>query len=209
MSDTLYIQTDMNMEVDHPQVYLQDVAKLSGSNDKIVNQCRVLPVMNLNPRQPGRYVASIIDVIRDIQQKYPNLEVTHIGEPSFIITYETEKHAHPLFGWIKTGFVCLVSFFGTAFSIMTFNTDVDISKLFSQIYEQMTGKPAPGFSILEITYSLGIGLGALFFFNHFSRKKLTQDPTPMQVQMRMYEDDVNSTIIEDISREEEQPCGNK
>ena len=209
MSDTLYIQTDMNMEVDHPQVFLQDEAKLSGSNDKIVNQCRVLPVMNLNPKQPGRYVASVIDIIRDIQQKYPSLEVTHIGEPSFVITYETEKHAYPLFEWIKTGFVCLVSFFGTAFSIMTFNTDVDISKLFSQIYEQMTGKTAPGFSILEITYSLGIGLGALFFFNHFSRKKLTQDPTPMQVQMRMYEDDVNSTIIEDIGREEEQPCGNK
>lgn len=209
MSDTLYIQTDMNMEVDHPQVFLQDVAKLSGSNDKIVNQCRVLPVVNLNPKQPGRYVASVIDIIRDIQQKYPNLEVTHIGEPSFIITYEAEKHAHLLFEWIKAGFVCLVSFFGTAFSIMTFNTDVDISKLFSQIYEQMTGRQAPGFSILEITYSLGIGLGALFFFNHFGRKKLTQDPTPIQVQMRMYEDDVNTTIIEDTDREEEQPCGNK
>ena len=74
MSDTLYIQTDMNMEVDHPQVFLQDVAKLSGSNDKIVNQCRVLPVMNLNPKQPGRYVASVIDIIRDIQQKYPSLD---------------------------------------------------------------------------------------------------------------------------------------
>ncbi len=209
MADTLYIQTDMNMEVDHPQVFLQDVAKLSGSSDKIVNQCRVLPVMNLNPKKPGRYVASVIDIIRDIQQKYPNLEITHIGEPSFIITYDAEKHAHPLIEWIKAGVVCLVSFFGTAFSIMTFNTDVDINKLFSRIYEQTTGEPAPGFSILEITYSLGIGLGALFFFNHFSRKKLTQDPTPMQVQMRMYEDDVNSTIIEDIGREEEQPCGNK
>lgn len=209
MSDTLYIQTDRNMEVDHPRVVLQDVAKLAGSDDKIVNQCRVLPVMNLNPRQPGRYAASVIDIIRGIQQKYPDLEVTHIGEPSFIVTYDAEKHAYPLFEWIKAGLVCLISFFGTAFSIMTFNTDVDIGKLFSQIYEQMTGIPSPGFSILEITYSLGIGLGVLFFFNHFSRKKLTQDPTPMQVQMRMYEDDVNTTIIEDSDREEEQPCGNK
>lgn len=203
MSDTLYMQTDMNVQVDHPHVYLQDVAKLSGSDGKIVNQCRVMPVMNLDPASPGRYVLSVIDIIRDIQQKNPDLEVTHVGEPSFIITYEAQRRPHPFLGWAKTGLVCLVSFFGTAFSIMTFNTDVDISKLFSQIYEQMMGKQSSGFGVLEVTYSLGIGLGVLFFFNHFGGKKLTQDPTPMQVQMRQYEDDVNTTIIEDISREEE------
>lgn len=209
MSDTLYIQTDMNVEVDHPRVHLQDVAKLSGSDSKIVDKCRVLPVTDLTPGKPGRYVVSIIDIIRDIQKKNPDLEVNHIGEPSFIITYEAEKHEHAFFSWVKTAVVCLVSFFGTAFSIMTFNTDVDISKLFSQIYEQMTGQPAPGFSILEITYSLGIGLGVLFFFNHFGSKKITQDPTPMQVQMRLYEDDVNSTIIEDVEREGAQSCGHR
>lgn len=209
MSDALYIQTDMNVQVDHPQVYLQDVAKLSGSSSKILNQCRVMPVMKLDPDKPGRYVLSIIDVIRDIQQKNPDLEVTHIGEPSFIITYEVDRHQHQLLNWIKTGLVCLVSFFGTAFSIMTFNTDVDINKLFSQVYEQMTGNPSPGFGILEIMYSVGIGLGVLFFFNHFGGRRITQDPTPMQVQMRQYEDDVNTTIIEEIDREEEQPCGHK
>ena len=31
--------------------------------------------------------------------------------------------------------------------------------------------------------------------------KLTDDPTPMQVQMRKYEDDVNTTILEDLNRE--------
>lgn len=209
MSDALYIQTDMNVQVDHPQVYLQDVAKLSGSSSKILNQCRVMPVMKLDPDKPGRYVLSIIDVIRDIQQKNPDLEVTHIGEPSFIITYEVDRHQHQLLNWIKTGLVCLVSFFGTAFSIMTFNTDVDINKLFAQVYEQMTGNPPPGFGILEIMYSVGIGLGVLFFFNHFGGRRITQDPTPMQVQMRQYEDDVNTTIIEEIDREEEQPCGHK
>lgn len=209
MSDTLYIQTDMNVEVDHPRVYLQDVAKLSGSNSKVVDKCRVLPVMDLTAGQPGRYVISMIDIIHEIQKKDPDLEVTHIGEPSFIVTYEREKQQHVFFSWVKTAFVCLISFFGTAFSIMTFNTDVDINKLFAQVYEQMTGKPAPGFSILEITYSLGIGLGVLFFFNHFGSKKLTQDPTPMQVQMRVYEDDVNNTIIEDINREDAQKCGHR
>ena len=44
MSDTLYIQTEKNVEVHHPHVYLQDIAKLSCSNSKILNRLRVLPV---------------------------------------------------------------------------------------------------------------------------------------------------------------------
>lgn len=57
MSDTLYIQTEQNVEVHHPHVYLQDIAKLSCSNAKILNRLRVMPVANLDPDKPGRYVS--------------------------------------------------------------------------------------------------------------------------------------------------------
>ena len=42
--------------------------------------------------------------------------------------------------WLKTAMVCAVTFFGGAFSIMTFNTDVDTSGCFSQLYRQFTGE---------------------------------------------------------------------
>ena len=87
---------------------------------------------------------------------------------------------------------------------MSFNNDVDLTTLFGQIYQQVTGAKSSGFTILEITYSIGIGAGVLFFFNHFGSMKLTQDPTPMQVQMRVYEDDVNTTIIEKVEKGKEQ-----
>ena len=80
-----------------------------------------------------------------------------------------------------------------------------MEKLFQQIYEQVTGNVSSGFTILEITYSVGLGLGVLFFFNHFSRMRITSDPSPMQVQMRTYEDNVNTTIIEDINRKQLTP----
>ena len=57
--------------------------------------------------------------------------------------------------------------------------------------------------VIEITYSIGIGLGVLFFFNHFGHMKITDDPTPMQIQMRLYEENVNKTLIEDIDRTSE------
>lgn len=200
MSDTLYIQTDENMEVHHPHVYLQDIVKLSCSNSKILNRLRVLPVASLDPKRPGRYVLSAMDLIREIQKKEPDLEITHIGEPSFIITYQTKPNTSTAWCWCKVIFVCLASFFGAAFSIMTFNNDVDVPALFRQITAQVTGQDGCSFPALAISYSVGIGLGVLFFFNHFGHIKLTDDPTPMQVQMRLYENDVNTTIIEDQER---------
>ncbi len=200
MSDTLYIQTDENMEVHHPHVYLQDIVKLSCSNSKILNRLRVLPVASLDPKRPGRYVLSAMDLIREIQKKEPDLEITHIGEPSFIITYQTKPNTSTAWCWCKVIFVCLASFFGAAFSIMTFNNDVDVPALFRQIATQVTGQDGSFFPALAISYSVGIGLGVLFFFNHFGHIKLTEDPTPMQVQMRLYENDVNTTIIEDQER---------
>ena len=200
MSDTLYIQIDQNVEVHHPHIYLQDIVRLSCSNTKLLNRLRVMPVTNLDPDKPGRYVLSSMDLIKDIQQKEPELDITTIGESTFIITYQKEGSVNIVLRWCKVIFVCLATFFGAGFSIMTFNNDVDIPALFEQIYAQVTGQASNGFSVLEISYSMGIGLGVLFFFNHFGRMKLTDDPTPMQVQMRLYEDDVNTTVIEDASR---------
>ena len=35
-------------------------------------------------------------------------------------------------------------------------------------------------------------------------EELTNDPTPMQVQMRLYENDIQTTLIEDAARKEEE-----
>ena len=40
----------------------------------------------------------------------------------------------------------------------------------------------------------------MVFFNHFGKKKITPDPTPIQVQLRKYEQDVDMTFIENASR---------
>ena len=140
MSDTLYIQTKENVEVHHPHVYLQDIAKLSCTNSKILNHLRVLPVANLDPDKTGRYVISVMDLINDIQLKEPDLAITHIGEPNFIITYQKEGTVNIVIRWCKVIFVCLATFFGAGFSIMTFNNDVDIPALFEQINTQVTGQ---------------------------------------------------------------------
>lgn len=202
MSDTLHMQIEQNVQVEHPRVLLQDVAKLSCSDSKILNRLRVMTVLHLDSKKPGRYVMAVMDLVAMIQKREPDLDINTIGESNFVLTYKNKPDAGRLWQWFKVLVVGLSTFFGAAFSIMTFNNDVDVGKLFSQIYTQVTGKASGNFTILEITYSIGVGLGVLFFFNHFGRKKITTDPTPMEVQMRLYEDDVNTTIIEDIGRQQ-------
>ena len=130
MSDILYIQTEKNVEVQSPEVYLQDVASLSCSNGKVLNRNKARKLFTIPNEKPGRYVISALEIVDLIQRNEESVDVTHIGEANFILTYETQKHAHQFYSWLKTIFVSLVTFFGGAFSIMTFNTDVDTAGFF-------------------------------------------------------------------------------
>ena len=200
MSEILYIQTEKNVEVQSPEIYLQDVAKLTCKDSKVLNRNKVRKVFSIPNGEPGRYVVSAVDLVHAIAKEEPNVDITHIGEANLVVTYEKAKHQQKWYSWLKTLLVCVLTFFGGAFSIMTFNTDVDTANLFSKIYTQFTGEIATGPTILEFTYSVGIGIGVVFFFNHFGKGKLTQDPTPVEVQMRLYEDDINKTLIADKNR---------
>ena len=96
--------------------------------------------------------------------------------------------------------VTLTTFFGSAFAIMTFNNDSGTPKLFEQIYELLTGMPKQGFTVLEMSYSIGIVVGILVFFNHFGKRKFSVDPTPIEVEMRLYENDIQTTVIAEYAR---------
>ena len=202
MGDTLYIQTEENVEVHHPHVYLQDIAKLSCTNSKILNHLRVLPVANLDPDKIGRYVISVMDLINDIQLKEPDLDISHIGEPNFIITYKKEGTVNIVIRWCKVIFVCLATFFGAGFSIMTFNNDVSVTDVFSEVFSLVMGYESGGFTVLEISYSVGLAVGIIGFFNHFAAIKLNTDPTPLEVEMRLYEDNISKTLIANDGRKE-------
>lgn len=121
-----------------------------------------------------------------------------------MLSYHPPKKKHVIWQWVKTVFVCLVCFFGSAFAIMTFNNDVSVSSVFQNVYLLITGREAPGFTIMELSYSVGLAFGILVFFNHFAKWKVTEDPTPLEVEMRLYEENVNKTVIQDSGRKEQE-----
>ena len=67
---------------------------------------------------------------------------------------------------------------------------------FIRFYEENREMPA----ILSIPYSIGLGLGIIIFFNHFSKASLTEDPTPIEIEMTTYEKETNASIIDFLGR---------
>ena len=152
---------------------------------------------------------SIVDIIAEVKKEFPWMEICNLGETDFIITYITKSAGHPMLDWVKTALVGIVLFFGSAFSIMTFNNDVDVTGLFAKIYEQLTGQASGGFTVLEFSYCIGLAVGIIVFFNHFMGKKLTMDPTPIEVQMKLYEEDINRALADESNRKGKGKTGNE
>ena len=84
---------------------------------------------------------------------------------------------------------------------MAFHNDIRINKVFVKVYEMISGQASDGFTILEVTYSIGLAVGIIVFFNHIGGRRITKDPTPIEVEMRIYEDDVNNALVETADRE--------
>ena len=206
-SETVYIKADRNVEVTKPEVTLGDVLKIECSNPNMVpklNALKLLKFHHTDKKHQNRTAVSILRVIQCIHEQYPNIDVQNMGETDFIVTYEEQQTAGGAVHYMKAAVVVVISFIGAAFSIMAFNNDVDTTKMFSQIYELLTGNKSNGFTILELTYCIGLVIGILTFFNHFGKKKFSVDPTPMEVEMRLYENDIQSTLVETYSRKEKE-----
>ena len=200
----LYIKGSRDVEVTKPDVTLGDLLSMESTDKLMLAKVRTLKIVRFKKSGRQRCVVSLLKIIACIHEKFPQADVQNLGETDIIVTYEDQKT--PAFAWhiIKTVFVAAVTFFGAAFSIMAFNNDVDVTKLFGQIYELMTGQETNGYTVLEIAYSVGVTAGILIFFNHFGKKRFTVDPTPMEIQMRLYENDIQTTLIENSERRGEE-----
>ena len=205
MAETVYLKIEQNVKVTEPSVTLKDIAKLTSANRPLINKMKQMKVYNFHvPANQGKkktqaQVFSVLKIIELIGQELPNVEIQNIGEKDFVVEYVPKQEPKWLL-YLKTAVLCVLIFFGSAFTIMTFNNDVGVGEVFMDFYQQVMGVESDGFTVLEVCYSIGLFLGITVFFNHVGHKKITHDPTPIQVEMRTYEKDVDTTFIENCGR---------
>lgn len=200
---TVFLQLEQCKLVNKQRVLLSDVASVYSTDPAMKQKVGAIELYYFPKGKKEKKTFSVMRVIELVGMSYPEVMVEPLGETDFIVEYkkETAKKYTKLIEWGKTVFVCLAVFFGSAFTIVTFNKDASVEEIFPMIYRLTEGAEREEPGELEIAYSIGLPIGIILFFNHFLRKKIDSDPTPLQVQMRQYEKDVNATILENSARE--------
>lgn len=202
--ETVYVKADRNSVCKDPQVKIMDVMSVQCADPVIcagIKNKTLYTFKKDNTSKKKRIeVFSILNVIDLILADYPEVQVVSYGEQDFVVEYIPVPLAPKWLEICKVVLLCIVIFLGSAFTIMAFNNDVSVGEVFDRFYKQIMGVDKPNVTEIEIFYCLGLAVGILVFFNHVGMKKITSDPTPIQVEMRKYEKDVDATFIENAGR---------
>ncbi len=202
--NTLYIALEQSILVESPSVTIGDISSIFCKDKNIDNRVRELPVTHLPGNTKSQVVVTVMKLIEIINNEFENLTIEAIGNSETIIYYDSGRKKGTFKQRAKVIFLMLIAFFGTAFSIMSYNQDSGTYGLLENLYTTFTGNTpdslTASFAIGIICYCVGLAIGMIVFFNRGINKKLTDDPTPLQVQMRLYEQDVNKCIVIDSTR---------
>lgn len=193
-----YLKAEEKVELEKKDIRLADVASILCEDDCVQQEAQELPVYRFS--EEGRTVIDVLKLIALLHDRYPRCRVVSLGADAVLVECHTVK-PHPVWEKIKIALIALLCFFGAAFTIMAFHNDISIDDIFSKVYLLVTGMESSGFTALEISYSIGLSAGIILFFNHIGTRRITKDPTPIEVQMRQYEGDVVTALVENANRE--------
>lgn len=202
---TIYVALEQSVLVQAKKVHMEDIATIFCTDADFSHKVKKAEVFVFSDSEQQQTVITIMYLISIIHSLCKDANVNSIGQPETIVYYKNPSDSTKRNEKIKAAFLMLLAFFGTAYSIMSYNEDVSASKLLANLYTLFTGDvtgSSPQASLIfgTIAYSIGLCLGMILFFNHGINKKTSDDPTPLQVQMRLYEEDVNKTIILNSTR---------
>ena len=142
--DTLYLKIGKNVVVTDRRVTLGDVAKMECTDQAALRQIRQKKLYSFRAEDEQKkkntlVVFSVLKVIELIHEDYPNLDISNEGESDFIVEYVKSPEKPVWMNCLKTVILCILIFFGAAFTIMAFNNDVGVTDVFAKFYQQITG----------------------------------------------------------------------
>lgn len=199
--DKVYISFQKSSEVSNRKITVGDIASVYCKDNSIQAKIKSLPIISVPETESRRYVVTAIKVLSVIEENVNGIDIINLGEPEFVVSYKREKKQYKVTDFLKIFLASVVIFCGSAFAIMAYDNDVDINSIFETMSKWVTGDNKAVF-LQQVMYALGLFLGIMIFYNRLGKRKGVKDPTPLDIQMRLYEDDINTTIINNSEREE-------
>lgn len=181
-------------------IHIKDIAEVY-SESTLRKKAENIKIMEIKEEKNKSYLISVIDIINAIDRALPGNTISNVGEMDTIVEYEKPRNKNKFWLYTKIFFVALVLFAGSATAIMSFHSDAQMATVFENYYYIFFGERVENPAIIDLPYAIGLATGIVVFFNHLGNKKLTSDPTPIEVEMSVYEDEVNTNIIDTLNKE--------
>ncbi len=181
------------------EVLLKDVADVSAPKN-MQKKIESLTLLKIETDHKKNYLISVIDIITVIDKAFPGHTINNVGEMDTVVEYSPQKSKdNKIIKWTKVFLISMILLTGSATAIMSFHSDAQLPVVFQSLYYLFFNEKIENPMIIDIPYSIGLAVGIIVFFNHFMGKKLTTDPTPIEVEMSLYEADVTDCVIDTLN----------
>lgn len=179
------------------KVKIKDIARIIG-NDESVKKLEETSLLTVQKEDQNIIIIDLVQLIETIQVIDSSLEIQTLGPSQTIIEVVYNKSK---VSFINFAAVWLLLFLGAMMTIMNFHVDVNMREVHQKLFTIITGKVDDKPLLIQIPYSIGLGLGMILFFNHFFKKRFNEEPSPLEVEMFNYQQDLDQYVIMNENKE--------
>ena len=204
LEKTVYIRLRHRVFIQpNDKIFLKDIAQII-AEDALHNQMGDRVLYQADAKDRNIIIIDVMHVMEEIKKFDSMIDVQIIGPSQTIIEVVYKKRKiSPIFFLI----IWFLLFFGSMLTIMNFHEDVSMQDAHQRLYKIITGKSVDKPLMFQIPYSFGLGLGMILFFNHVFKKRLNEEPSPLEVEMFNYQQDLDRYVVmhenkESMSRKE-------
>ncbi len=198
MEETLYLRMRHKITVlPNHTVTIGEIAQII-TGEELQRQLEEKIIYHVNMSDKNIVVIDIMTVIGHIRSINPDIDIKTMGSKQTIVEIEYKKRNFSPIYFIG---VWLLLFIGAALAIMNFHEDVSMREVHQRIYYIVTGEVIKKPLLLQIPYSIGLGLGMILFFNHLFRKRINEEPSPLEVEMFNYQQDLDRYVMLNENKE--------
>ncbi|MBM7613532.1 stage V sporulation protein AA [Alkaliphilus hydrothermalis] len=190
----IYIQSKEKISIEDSEgLFFKDLIEIQ-AEEGIRKKIEETP-FELNHRQKGNsYIIPMISIIQLLKKEFPRQLILPMGAPEVIVNIINSEEGLDKFKVLRLAIVCFLLFIGSITAIINFHADVDMKTAHKTIYRVITGVEIDRPLLLQIPYSLGIGAGMSVFFNHVFKKRINNEPSPLEVEMYLYQQNMDAYL---------------
>ncbi|MGE7764685.1 stage V sporulation protein AA [Peribacillus sp. NPDC096540] len=198
MMAVVYIRMRNRVHVNGNQtVRIKDIARIIGP-EEVIQTIEETFLLTVKKEDKNIIVIDLAQLIMAIRKVDPQIEVETFGPSQTIIEviYSKKKMSYLTFA-----LVWFLLFIGAGMTIMNFHVDVSMGEVHQKVFTLITGKMDEKPLLIQIPYSFGLGIGMILFFNHFFKKRFNEEPSPLEVEMFNYQQDLDRYVTMNENKE--------